>query len=624
MAALPSLLLCAALLISAPGALAQRPSDSGSGGGSSATDQPQGASGRGKLPAEPVCARCRLPAPVRATDAEEADQKPPLSLLHQTHNAPAGAPGPLIISEFLAAPAAAAAAAAGAAAQSSPPLTLPNAPPGAPAAPDWVELSNPTANAVSLGGWALAAGRRAWRLPAGVEVPAGGRLVLVDGGAAAAAVGGDGDSDTAAAAVEGAAGARLLAVRDLRLGREAPLTLRRPDGSVASATGEVTRQLDGVAFGVAGSAAPAAPESPAAGAPGSFTFLQAPTPGAPNAAALPHGPFIFNVSLSSSGGAGAPPPPADAVPPGEPLNITARIAPNAGAPLGAVTLVWRVNYDPEQRIAMAPSAADANGGVSAGAGTTYTAMIPGAALKAGDMVRWAVVAESTAAGAGAGAPPPSRAPPADGAYFGAAVAAPPAAAAGALPLLRWFAADARAAQSDEGAPASLAFNGSFYDNVAASRRGVTSLAWAKPKMSFKAAPAAAGGRDFILFDGNEYGTLKLNSLYFELGENSFMKEAVAARVMAEEGLAAPLVEHIEARGGGLAGFWGRAAPCTAEHSGANDRQRAAATIQASKQPPTHPNTTQVFVNGRYAGLYGLVEDAGGDFLRVHARARMRF
>lgn len=34
-----------------------------------------------------------------------------------------------------------------------------------------------------------------------------------------------------------------------------------------------------------------------------------------------------------------------------------------------------------------------------------------------------------------------------------------------------------------------------------------------------------------IFEGApEYGDLKLNSMYFELGENSFMKEAVAAQV----------------------------------------------------------------------------------------------
>lgn len=48
-----------------------------------------------------------------------------------------------------------------------------------------------------------------------------------------------------------------------------------------------------------------------------------------------------------------------------------------------------------------------------------------------------------------------------------------------------YSEDAAAAQTESGAAASLSFNGSFYDNAAASRRGVTALSWRKPKMNFR-------------------------------------------------------------------------------------------------------------------------------------------
>jgi hypothetical protein len=68
-----------------------------------------------------------------------------------------------------------------------------------------------------------------------------------------------------------------------------------------------------------------------------------------------------------------------------------------------------------------------------GAAVAYAASIPAAALKAGDMLRWAVAASSS--------PPEglaSRAPaPGDeeGSYYGTAIAEAPA--PGALPVLHW-------------------------------------------------------------------------------------------------------------------------------------------------------------------------------------------
>jgi hypothetical protein len=42
----------------------------------------------------------------------------------------------------------------------------------------------------------------------------------------------------------------------------------------------------------------------------------------------------------------------------------------------------------------------------------------------------------------------------------------------------------QAATTQNGHPGSISFLGDFYDNVDGSRRGVTSLSWAKPKLKF--------------------------------------------------------------------------------------------------------------------------------------------
>lgn len=53
-----------------------------------------------------------------------------------------------------------------------------------------------------------------------------------------------------------------------------------------------------------------------------------------------------------------------------------------------------------------------------------------------------------------------------------------------VPLAR-FTDNMAAATTTQGHPSSISFNGVLYDNVATSRRGVTSLSWAKPKLKFQ-------------------------------------------------------------------------------------------------------------------------------------------
>jgi hypothetical protein len=62
--------------------------------------------------------------------------------------------------------------------------------------------------------------------------------------------------------------------------------------------------------------------------------------------APPHTPPPLNDSTKHG--------PADATPPGADITITSRVAPNAGAPVESVELIWRANFGPEQRVPMTP------------------------------------------------------------------------------------------------------------------------------------------------------------------------------------------------------------------------------------------------------------------------------
>jgi hypothetical protein len=228
----------------------------------------------------------QLPLLLLAAAAALLATRPHLAAAQPTAAAAAGSGPHVLISEFLASPPNTNASASAPAPAPGAVVALPGAAPSAPQS-DWVELLNPGSSPVSLEGWTLEAGTGAkadrWKLPA-AELPAGGYLVLLDGKAGAA-----GGAAATAAVVEGAGSIKLLPIDGFKLSKGGdPLTLLRPDGGTASATGAVVHQLEGVSFGL-----PAGAQAAEAAGPPQYTFLQQPTPGAPNSAARPAGPFIF-------------------------------------------------------------------------------------------------------------------------------------------------------------------------------------------------------------------------------------------------------------------------------------------------------------------------------------------
>ena len=147
--------------------------------------------------------------------------------------------------------------------------------------------------------------------------------------------------------------------------------------------------------------------------------------------------------------------------------------------------------------------------------TAYAAAIPGGRLSAGDLLRWAVVAT--------GADGRQARAPAEG-YYGTMVE-DGAGGGGGLPVLRWWTEDEAAASSEAGGGGAIFYAGRLYDGVTSKRIGQTALSWKKAKLRFKL-PEGSGG--FAYRDGApRVGRFKLNSLFVELGERSYIKETVA-------------------------------------------------------------------------------------------------
>lgn len=180
---------------------------------------------------------------------------------------------------------------------------------------DWIEVHNVSTGTVDLAGWTLRNRPKAtgaWTFPA-TNLPPGGHLLVWASGR---------DQHTAG---------RPLHAR-FRLSAEGEyLALGRPDGTLSTVFApKYPPQWPDVSFGwVPGST--------------QATRFPRPTPGRPNLdAGTSVGPHIETVS-HEEGGREA----------GSPLRIRARVAPVLG-PTTNVTLVWRVLFGPEQQREMTP------------------------------------------------------------------------------------------------------------------------------------------------------------------------------------------------------------------------------------------------------------------------------
>lgn len=360
---------------------------------------------------------------------------------------------------------------------------------------DWIEIHNPTAATVNLGGWYLTDNLdnlRKWTLP---EVRLASRRYLV------VFASGKDRRDPAG---------ELHTSFSLQAAGES-VALVRPDGqTIAFAYYDYPPQLEDISYGLAGGRLTSNAED----------YLLRPTPGAPNpGSAAQVGPVIRNVTKG-------PPPPSS----GENLVITAEVAQTLAA-VREVRLMYRVNYAVDIRMLPAGGLAMRDDGLGADAAAgdgIYTAVIPSQSCRPGDMVRWYVHAWDVAGNVSRNPPFPS---PGDWPeYYGTVVRDP--GTVSELPVLRWFTENPGAAASRGGTRASVFFDGEFYDNIFVRRRG--------------GATVGAGSKKFVFNRGyrfrfdDAYDRVKEFNLNQNGSDPSYLRPPLAFETHRQAGCPAPL------------------------------------------------------------------------------------
>ncbi|KAK9812205.1 hypothetical protein WJX73_004025 [Symbiochloris irregularis] len=165
----------------------------------------------------------------------------------------------------------------------------------------------------------------------------------------------------------------------------------------------------------------------------------------------------------------------------------------------------------------------------------YVATIPASAFAAGRLVRWYVTAEDAN---GALSRQPAYNTPDDPQYLGTVIVPTNSENNTGLPTMEWFAQDPWAAQNTTGSNGTaIYFLDHFYDNVFVKRKGVTSLSWAKPKLKFKFHEKVFVWKENLDAAVHEkpVDEFDINSLYWEPGQKSYMREHVGYEVLKEAG-----------------------------------------------------------------------------------------
>jgi hypothetical protein len=200
------------------------------------------------------------------------------------------------------------------------------------------------------------------------------------------------------------------------------------------------------------------------GAVQSFRYFPTPTPGKPNNTGVEVlGPIIADANHS---------PAIPTVRDG--LQITASISPSF-APVASAQLRYRVMFDAEVTI---PLLDDGKSGDGAAGDGIYGARIPAGTFRAGQMVRWMLVAADAA---GRESRFPAYLDPLNSPQYDGTVVADPS-LTNPLPVLHWFIQNPGPADTDAGTRCSLFYDGEFYDNVGIYIHGQSSRGF--PKKSY--------------------------------------------------------------------------------------------------------------------------------------------
>jgi len=180
------------------------------------------------------------------------------------------------------------------------------------------------------------------------------------------------------------------------------------------------------------------------------------------------------------------------------LQITARIEPSFD-PIDTVILYYRVMFNREVSV---PLLDDGTGGDSESEDRLYSVRIPAWRFKAGQMVRWFIMATDTT---GRKSRFPAYTDPLNSPQYCGTVVDDPN-LTNPLPVLHWFIQYPQAANTDAGTRCTLFYDGEFYDNVLINIHGQSSRGFPKksydidfhPGHNFKWAPGQPRADDINL------------------------------------------------------------------------------------------------------------------------------
>lgn len=203
---------------------------------------------------------------------------------------------------------------------------------------------------------------------------------------------------------------------------------------------------------------------------GGHVFHATPTPGESNGGGSVNLPPLLTAVTSvveePIGGAAS-----------EPLIITAKVEQTA-APISWVRIYYKVTFGAEETLNMrddggAPDEVAEDG--------IYTAAVPTAALRRGNMLRWRVEARDTAARVSSDPPYPD---PLDSDRYYGTIAADSSLRSSLLPVLHTFVQNEGAVNTRSGSRVSVYYLGRFYDNVQMDVHGQSTSGGAFPKKSY--------------------------------------------------------------------------------------------------------------------------------------------
>ena len=373
--------------------------------------------------------------------------------------------------------------------------------------PDWIELQNTSPQDIDLRGWKLTNDESQvdqWTFPS-VVIPSKAFLVVLASGKDKTFTKDD---------------EHFILHTNFKLkSKGGYLGLQDPDGKVSFEYKSYPPQYEDVSFGKAGKQLSSfltrgTEEKKQEG----FTYLQNPTPNMRNSMKKLMGPALFDVTEN----------PKERPKFNEDYKINATVYLSASNESPEVSLYYKIGFLLDTLVPMTPT-----GKVNSAGGIEYEATIGGENLRPGGMLRWYVTARDKDFQV-------SRSPEVrsmeDPQYHGT-VASSTSEGRTNLPVMHFFAANALAATSEKGGVASIYYDNRFYDNVKTRRRGQTTMSWDKPKLKidFK-------GKVFKFADDErKVEEFNLQSHFFEIGSQTYMREDLGSKVLLEAGVPTPIV-----------------------------------------------------------------------------------